>query len=261
MNLPDFIEVGTGPRVILVHSSVSGARQWRVLMDVFSDRWNMVAVNLFGYGATPAWQAEREQTLEDQARLIAPFLEGADSVALVGHSLGGTVAMKAAQLFKDRVRKLVLIEPNAFFLLDQAGCHAAMQEVMALRHVIKSHGATGSWAEAAAYFADYWTGAGSWAAMPTERQQKFVRALQPNFHEWDGFLSETTMLPEWYAALPGETSVIWSRDTVRSIRDIVELMQQGCPDWRFESLETGGHMAALTHPERVNPLIEAALRR
>ena len=34
---PDLIEAGSGPKVILVHSSVAGARQWGSLMSALSD--------------------------------------------------------------------------------------------------------------------------------------------------------------------------------------------------------------------------------
>ena len=54
----DFMNAGSsGPIVILVHSSVAGARQWRRLMDDLQDRFRIRAVNLFGYGKTPAWKA------------------------------------------------------------------------------------------------------------------------------------------------------------------------------------------------------------
>jgi len=47
----DFIEAGSvGPVVMLVHSSVSGARQWRRLMEDLKGRFRVRAVNLFGYG-------------------------------------------------------------------------------------------------------------------------------------------------------------------------------------------------------------------
>jgi hypothetical protein len=38
----DFVEAGSaGPVVVLVHSSVSGARQWRRLMDDLKDRFRV----------------------------------------------------------------------------------------------------------------------------------------------------------------------------------------------------------------------------
>src|SRR5262245_37895072 len=46
----DFVEAGSAvPLVVLVHSSVSGARQWRRLMEDLKNRFRVRAVNLFGY--------------------------------------------------------------------------------------------------------------------------------------------------------------------------------------------------------------------
>ena len=49
----DYLEAGSsGPFVILVHSSVAGARQWRRLMEDLKGRFRVRAVNLFGYSET-----------------------------------------------------------------------------------------------------------------------------------------------------------------------------------------------------------------
>jgi pimeloyl-ACP methyl ester carboxylesterase len=64
----DFVEAGAGPAVMLVHSSVSGARQWHRLMDDLKNGFHVRAVNLYGYGKTAPWPGERAQTLDDQAR-------------------------------------------------------------------------------------------------------------------------------------------------------------------------------------------------
>ena len=118
----DFLEAGSGPVVMLVHSSVSGARQWRRLMDELRDEFHVRAVNLYGYGKTPPWLSDAPQTLDDQARLVeTPLPRNADTVCLVGHSFGGSVAMKLAALLSDRVTKLVLLETNPFYLLEQQG--------------------------------------------------------------------------------------------------------------------------------------------
>lgn len=257
----DFIEAGSGPKVILIHSSVAGARQWGSLMSALSVEFHLIAINLFGYGATDTWPNGETQTLEDQARLVEPFLSGdGDKVSIVGHSYGGSVAMKAAALFKDHVDRLVLIEPNPFYLLQQNGREAAFQEAKSLRDTIKQSGTENTWPIAAEVFANYWTGQGSWEAMPEERQAKFTKALEPNFHEWDGVMNEKTALSDWSVDLPRKTTVISAADTVRTIDEIVSLMEENIPHWRFEKIECGGHMAAMTKPDIMNPIIERALR-
>ena len=73
----DYLESGNaGPVVVLVHSSVSGARQWRRLMDDLKGRFHLRAVNLFGYGKTPAWPNHTMQSLDDQAMLVESVLPG-----------------------------------------------------------------------------------------------------------------------------------------------------------------------------------------
>ncbi len=173
----DFLESGSsGEVVMLVHSSVSGARQWRRLMNDLSDRFRVRAVNLFGYGKTPSWPAERPQTLDDQARLVEAALPaGAERVALVGHSFGGSVAMTAAARLRGRVAKLVLLETNPFYLLAQAGHSEAFAEAMDLRDCIKAFGGRGEWQIAAERFADYWNGPGAWSDMPPERRARLRR--------------------------------------------------------------------------------------
>ena len=104
---------------MLVHSSVAGARQWRRLMEDLKDDFRLRAVNLFGYGKTPAWPAGARQSLDDQARLVEAALPSdAGEVYLVGHLFGASVAMKAAARLGSRVTRLALLEPNPVSLLE-----------------------------------------------------------------------------------------------------------------------------------------------
>ena len=179
----DYLESGSsGPMVILVHSSVSGARQWRRLMDDLKNEFRVRAVNLFGYGKTPPWPADEMQTLNDQARLVeAAIPPDVHEIYLVGHSFGGSVAMKVAARWTGNVARLVLLETNPFYLLAQAGRMDAFAEAMELRNYIKSFGARNEWAAAAEKFADYWNGEGTWRDMSPDRRIAFSQSLKPTF--------------------------------------------------------------------------------
>ena len=257
----DFLEAGrSGPAVMLVHSSVSGARQWRRLMDDLKDRFRVRAVNLFGYGKTPPWPSGTMQSLDDQARLIEAALPAdADEVYLVGHSFGGSVAMKAAARLAGRATKLVLLETNPFYLLAQAGRAAAFDEAMEMRNCIKKFGALGDWATAAERFADYWGGAGSWRNMPSERRNAFAEALKPNFFEWDAVMNETTSATQWATLLPRTTLLVCDPGTLVPIREITAVLRRSCPGWAYKEVPGAGHMAPLTRPELINPLVASFL--
>jgi pimeloyl-ACP methyl ester carboxylesterase len=259
----DFLEAGTsGPAVVLVHSSVAGARQWRRLMDDLQDAFRVRAVNLFGYGKTPPWPEERTQSLDDQADLVEAVVPAdAEKVFIVGHSFGGAVAMKAAARMPGRVSKLVLFETNPFDLLIQAGRVEAYAEIASLRDCIKKFGTVGDWALPAEMFAEYWNGEGTWSRMSEERRDAFQEGLKHNFHEWDAVMGETTTAGEWARLLPQQTLAIMDSRTVLPIREIHELLRQVCPMWSFAEVNAGGHMAPLIHPEVINPLVRSFLLR
>jgi pimeloyl-ACP methyl ester carboxylesterase len=77
-----------------------------------------ILVDFFGSGYSD-WPPDFGYRVEDHAQIIFELVEhlGFDVVDLYGHSLGGTVAVEAATLLKDRVRRLVLSEAN----LDKGG--------------------------------------------------------------------------------------------------------------------------------------------
>jgi len=258
---PDYLEAGSkGPAVILVHSSVAGARQWRRLMDDLKDRFRVRAVNLFGYGKTPPWPNETAQTLDDQARLVeAAIPADAEKVYLVGHSFGGSVAMMTAARLATRAARLVLLETNPFYLLAQAGKGAAFAEAAALRDCIKECGARGEWTTAAERFADYWGGAGTWRDTPAERRAAFAEALKPNFFEWDAVMNETTSAEEWATLLPAATLLVCDPGTVLPIREIDAILRQASPGWAHREVPGAGHMAPLTRPDLINPVVAAYL--
>ena len=255
----DFIEDGHGSAVMLIHSTVAGNKQWRKLVEYLSPHYQVIAPNLFGYGSSPKWSKNRNQTLSDQVDLLRVFFDQNESISIVGHSFGGSVAMMAAKKYPEKIKKLILVEPNPFYLLEHHSDHDSYQEALNLRDVIKTNANKGTWGQAAEKFADYWNGSGTWKQMDGLRREKFAEALKPNFHEFDCVINETTSLEEWRDILPQNTHILFSKQTVNSIRKIVTIFEETMPNWIFHSYSEGTHMAPLTHPNIVNPIIHKIL--
>lgn len=252
------------PPVLLLHSSVAGARQWRALSEMLADRATTLAANLIGYGASPSWPELREgprpQRLDDQCAAIEAAIADVEGpLRVVGHSFGGAVAMKLAARLGPRVERLALIEPNPFYLLHEGGRDEAFAEIAALRGALRDAAERGDMAAAAERFSEYWAGRGSWAATSPERRVAFAAALEPNFFEWDAVMMETTPLRAWGALLPERTTLIIARKTLRPIADIADLLLRANKGWRRVDIADGGHMAPLSRPDLVNPAIAAAL--
>jgi pimeloyl-ACP methyl ester carboxylesterase len=169
--------------------------------------------------------------------------------------------MKAAARLAGRVSRLVLLETNPFSLLAQKGRVAAFAEAMELRDYIKKFGALGDWTTAAEKFADYWGGAGLWQEMSSERRTAFAEALKPNFFEWDAVMNEPTSAEQWAIQLPRTTLVVYDPDTVLPIREITTILRQSCLAWTYKEVPGAGHMAPLTRPDLINPLVTAFLHQ
>ncbi len=106
----------TGPRLVLLHGLAADAQSWSVLATRLARTGRrLTAIDLPGHGATtlPA------TGLDDAAAAVAGFLEtlGDEPVELVGHSLGGAIACRAARRVPSRVRRLTLLAPAG---LDRA---------------------------------------------------------------------------------------------------------------------------------------------
>jgi len=255
----DYNDDGQGQPVVLIHSSVSANRQWRPLTELLKDRYRVLALNLFGYGETTPWPATSPQSLYAQAQLVLSLCdEVTGPVHLVGHSFGGSVALKAAMLLGPRVSSLILLEPNPFYLLRQTGRTQAFLEARSLRDHVKCFGSLGDWPKVAERFADYWLGDGSWSTMPDKRRALFAELLPPNFHEWDAAMDEQTTVEDC-KAVGARTLVVSDKATRLTIREIVDIFAKECPHWSFRFIAEGGHMAPLTHPGMINPIVREFL--
>ena len=95
------------PPVVLVHGTGADAGAWDEVAPRLAERRTVHAVDLRGHG-TSAWPGTYSVALmaEDLVGLLDHLPEPA--VDLVGHSLGGLVALRAAVARPDRVRRLVL---------------------------------------------------------------------------------------------------------------------------------------------------------
>lgn len=257
----DCIDAGSGPPAILVHSSGTGNWQWRRLIEDLAGCRRVLAPNLYGYGKTPAWPEDRTQSLDDQAALVeAVAARTRGPLAIIGHSMGGAIAMKAALRLADRVAALVLIEPNPFYLLADHGRIDAYLEIDALHRLTKARGGAKGWAHAGATFADYWGGAGSWDAMPEQRRAAFLASFRNTFHEWDSVMRELTPVGA-YVPLARRTLLMVARGTNRPIREIGDILQEHLPGLTVAQIAEGDHMAPLKNPAAVNPRVIAFLDR
>ncbi|MDT7545106.1 MAG: hypothetical protein QOE99_1216 [Actinomycetota bacterium] len=111
-NLVRYDEAGAdsgGPVVVLVHGIASRAAQWHQVMADLGETCHVIAPDLLGHGESA--KPRGDYSLGAHACGIRDLLAalGHDRVTLVGHSLGGGVAMQFAYQFPERVERLALV--------------------------------------------------------------------------------------------------------------------------------------------------------
>ena len=218
-----------------------------------------MAVNLFGYGATSPWSQVRPETLADQAGLVsAVAAQAGEPVILIGHSLGGAVALEAAFLMGDRLRGVIAFEPILFSLLKTHGPAEAFVEIQDIASRFRVFGADRKWDEAGEMFVDYWSGAGSWSSMSEERKAGLREVLPNVVDEWDAVIDPGRALTDW-GRIAAPVHVMRAADTRRPTHAIAGLLANTHRHWCLHEVPAGGHMAPVARPDLVNLLLGGIL--
>jgi 2-hydroxymuconate-semialdehyde hydrolase len=106
-----FHTVGSGPPVLLLHGSGPGTTAWgawQPLCEALSDRFEVIAPDQAGFGRTPMPAGSRAGRALWVGQAIA-FMDllGHERYSVVGHSMGGAVALAAAAARPDAVGAVV----------------------------------------------------------------------------------------------------------------------------------------------------------
>ncbi|HEX6289699.1 MAG TPA: alpha/beta hydrolase [Herpetosiphonaceae bacterium] len=100
---------GKGRPVLFLHGWLGSWRYWLPSMEVASAHFRTYAFDLIGFGDT--YQRHIEPSIAAYAEQVIRFLDelGIEQVALVGHSMGGMVALKTAIEHPNRIERVVTV--------------------------------------------------------------------------------------------------------------------------------------------------------
>lgn len=101
------------PAIIFLHGAGLDHTCWTLQARWFAwHGWSVLAVDLPGHGRS---QGQPLASIAELARWVGNLIQatGAERAALVGHSMGGAIALETAALLPDRVTKIALIATAA----------------------------------------------------------------------------------------------------------------------------------------------------
>ncbi len=258
-----FRDVGTGPEtLVLIHGMAGSSEAWREVIPQLSRRYRVVAPDLLGHGKSD--KPRGDYSLGAFAAWLRDLLDelGVTQATIVGHSLGGGVAMQFVYQHPDYCQRLVLISSGGLGpdvgwtlrLLSAPGAELILP-IIAPQPVLDAGNKVRSWFDRAGIRSP--RGAEMWRAYSSlsdaRTRQAFLRTLR-SVVDYRGQAVSALSKLHVTSDLPSMT--IWGdRDNIIPVdhAHAVHALRQGN---RLEVLPGVGHFPQVECPTEVIDLID-----
>lgn len=254
---------GDGPLVVLIHGIAGSSTTWRTVMPALAAHYTVIAPDLLGHGESA--KPRGDYSLGAYASGIRDLLAVLDlgAATVVGHSLGGGIAMQFAYQFPERVQRLVLVASGGLGKevspLIKAVTLPGAEYVLPLllhRKIRELGERPGAWAHRVGLrptdtMSEIWRG----YTTLTERrgQQAFIHTVRSVIDIAGQRVSAHDRL---YLAEALPTMIVWGdRDRIIPA-DHAYLTAEAIPSARLEILEGAGHFLPWRNVDQFLPLLE-----
>lgn len=253
-----YVEKGQGIPLLLVHGSLCDYRYWEYQMEPLARVYRVVALSLRRH-YPEHWDGKSNdftarQHMEDIAAFIAALDVG--PVHLLGHSRGGNLAFHLARNFPDRVRSLVLADPNG--ALDetlrpaQASIEATRLDPTVFRMAFDQV-QRGNIDEGLGQFVNAVNGPGYWEAM-NDRLRQFAR---DNVWTLAGLLTEKRdpYSRDAASAIMAPTLLIGGEKSPPPCPGIIAALERSLPTVRRVTIPRASHGMNVENPAAFNAAV------
>jgi pimeloyl-ACP methyl ester carboxylesterase len=253
---------GEGPPVVLIHGMLNSSRHWRSVALRLAERYTVIAPDLIGHGdsATP----RGDYSLGAHASSIRDLLAvlGIERATIVGHSLGGGVAMQFFYQFPQRTERLVLISSGGLGhevspLLRTASLPGAslLAALATNRHLLTALQASAERLKTAGWQPAVYLQAAVRALQPLERsgaRKAFLHTLRSVIDVQGQRVSASDRL---YMLAHMPTLIVWGERDNTIPLDHGLAAQKAAPGIRFERLARAAHFPHLESPEELAEIL------
>jgi len=252
-----YVDSGSGPVVLFIHGILGSQRQWAHLVDKIDGDHRVVVPDLFGHGDSA--KPTGDYSLSAHAATLRDLLDHLEieRVTLVGHSLGGGIAMQFFYLFPDRVDRLVLVSSGGLgrevnLVLRSATLPGAEQvlSVIASAPVLEKVEAVGRGAQRIGWKPGADIGA-IWRGFTSLGDRESRRAFLATTRAVIDFGGQSISAHDHLGdVVPVPTLIVWgSRDRMIPAWHALSA-QRALPGCQVELFEGAGHFPHLDDPER-----------
>jgi len=256
-----FIAQGEGSPVVLIHGFMDSLQTWRRNVQALAETHRVYAFDVLGFGSSDRVRAPI-YTLKQQARFLREFFvaQSIEHADIIGHSMGGALALQFAYDFPDLVHKLVVIAPATYLYaaFPRNGLRPIPRRV--------SRGILGLY--------ERWQGERASSlrlaygdpehipqdALPIRNQMRRVRGTHDALISMSKSKRESDV-PHQLKHVDAPTLIVWGkRDHVVPIWH-AQRHSRELPNARLEWIETAGHLPHEEEPDSVNELLIEFLDR
>ncbi|KAF2335622.1 alpha/beta fold hydrolase [Flavobacterium daemonense] len=108
-----YSDSGTGNAIVLLHGFLENKKMWKDYVAFFSQKYRVIAIDLLGHGESDCLGYVHE--MEENANAVNEVLENLkiEKAIFLGHSMGGYVGLAFAELYPQKIQKLVLLNSTS----------------------------------------------------------------------------------------------------------------------------------------------------
>lgn len=254
----DYVDTGDGPAVVFVPGSFSTPAAWRSLQKRLPQRYRFVGTSLCGYGDTQETRSPGDLGMEHQIRVVETAARRVGApVHLVGHSLGGTVALATALAGDVDVLSIATFEANPLALVRERGQAALFEAMRRMSSAFES-----AWQarerDAAGLIIDFWGGAGSFAMMPEAVQEYCCSTAHANVLDWHTAYAFNATMAD-YEALTMPTLLVRGGRANPAMVEITDALAACLPNAHPAIVEGASHFLITTHADACAELLAGFL--
>lgn len=246
-----------GMPTVLAHCFLGHSGGWKRLLEALETPLDALAFDLPGHGRSSPWDGAGDLHTVATAALAAQI---AQPSLLIGHSFGGTLALRQALEAPDTVRGLVLIEPVLFVAARGTPAFAANVEA---EKPLRAAFERGDLAEAGRIFFALNGDEAGWQAMPEPARAMMVRQMAMINAAFPVLMEDSAGLlkPGRMAAFDKPVLVLAGATSPPIFPATARAVAARLPRAEFASIAGAGHMAPITHPEGTGAAIDGWLAR
>ncbi len=255
-------QAGSGPLLVMIHGIAGSSGTWVPAMPLLAERYTVIAPDLLGHGESA--KPRGDYSLGAYASGIRDLLGvlGHDRATLVGHSLGGGVAMQFAYQFPQMAERLVLVctgglgkevspllraltVPGSEFVLPAVLAPQLHQVLARIGGVLGRVGL-----RADPFLTEVWA---AWSRLTDVRAQRaFIHTIRAVIDVAGQRVSARDRL---YLAHEIPTMIVWGdRDAVIPVEH-ARTAHELIPGSRLEIVEGAGHFLPIERPELIDRLL------